>query len=67
MHGHESLIDHLCSLLDIEMGGTTADNLFTLLPVCCIGYCDFAPAVMINKTVYGNLTPEKKSTNSSEN
>ncbi len=59
MHGHQSLIDHLSSRLGIEMGGTTPDGLFTLLPVVCIGYCDFAPAIMVNKDVYGNLTPEK--------
>jgi NADH-quinone oxidoreductase subunit E len=41
------------------MGETTADGLFTLLPVCCIGYCDRAPAILINKKVYGELTPEK--------
>jgi NADH-quinone oxidoreductase subunit E len=41
------------------MGGTSPDGLFTLLPVCCIGYCDRAPAMVINKRVYGKLTPEK--------
>jgi len=59
MEGHQRVIDYLCSRLGIEMGGTTPDGLFTLLPVCCIGYCDFAPAMMVNKKVYGNLTPEK--------
>jgi NADH-quinone oxidoreductase subunit E len=41
------------------MGGTSPDGLFTLLPVCCIGYCDRAPAMVINKRVYGKLTLEK--------
>jgi NADH-quinone oxidoreductase subunit E len=41
------------------MGETTSDGLFTLLPVCCIGYCDRSPAVLINRKVYGPLTPEK--------
>jgi NADH-quinone oxidoreductase subunit E len=41
------------------MGETTPDGLFTLLPVCCIGYCDRAPAILVNKKVYGHLTPEK--------
>jgi NADH-quinone oxidoreductase subunit E len=41
------------------MGETTPDGLFTLLPVCCIGYCDRAPAILVNKKVYGNLTPER--------
>ncbi len=59
MEGHESIIEHLCRKLGIEMGETTADGLFTLLPVCCIGYCDRAPAMLINKKVYGPLTPEK--------
>lgn len=59
MGGHERIIDHIRSRLGIEMGETTPDGLFTLLPVCCIGYCDFSPAIMVNKRVYGNLTPEK--------
>jgi len=59
MGGHESLQNHLMQRLGIAMGETTADGLFTLLPVCCIGYCDRAPAILINKKVYGELTPEK--------
>jgi NADH-quinone oxidoreductase subunit E len=59
MGGHEALQDHLMRRLGIAMGETTADGLFTLLPVCCIGYCDRAPAILINKKVYGELTPEK--------
>jgi NADH-quinone oxidoreductase subunit E len=59
MEGHQSLVDYLCSRLNVEVGGTTADGLFTLLPVCCIGYCDRAPAMLINRNVYGHLNPEK--------
>ncbi|UCG13562.1 MAG: NADH-quinone oxidoreductase subunit NuoE [Deltaproteobacteria bacterium] len=59
MDGHESLVEHLERKLEIKMGETTPDGLFTLLPVCCIGYCDRAPAILINKKVYGPLTPEK--------
>ena len=59
MFGHESMIDYLCAQLSITVGGTTEDGLFTLLPVCCIGYCDHAPAMMINRKVYGHLSPEK--------
>jgi NADH-quinone oxidoreductase subunit E len=59
MNGYESVKDHLCKKLAIDLGGTTADGLFTLLPVCCIGYCDQSPAMLINRKVYGNLTPEK--------
>ena len=59
LDGYESLRDYLCTKLGIEMGQTTSDGLFTLLPVCCIGYCDRSPAILINKKVYGPLTPEK--------
>ena len=59
MDGYESLKDYLCKTLGINLGETTADGLFTLLPVCCIGYCDQSPAMLINKKVYGHLTPEK--------
>jgi NADH-quinone oxidoreductase subunit E len=59
MDGFESIRDHLCNKLGIEMGETTADRLFTLLPVCCIGYCDRSPAILINRMVHGPLTPEK--------
>ena len=59
MDGYDSVKDYLCQKLDIEVGGTSADGLFTLLPVCCIGYCDRAPAMLINRKVYGPLTTEK--------
>ena len=59
MMGYETLREHLCRRLDIQMGQTTPDGLFTLLPVCCIGYCDRAPAILVNKKVYGHLTAEK--------
>jgi NADH-quinone oxidoreductase subunit E len=59
MDGYESLRDYLCGKLGIKLGETTPDGLFTLLPVCCIGYCDRSPAILINRKVYGPLTSEK--------
>ena len=59
MHRSESIRDYLCRKLKIELGQTTKDGLFTVLPVCCIGYCDRSPAILINKKAYGPLTPEK--------
>jgi NADH-quinone oxidoreductase subunit E len=59
MEGHEFLLDYLCRKLNIQIGQTTPDGLFTVLPVCCIGYCDRAPAILINRKAYGPLTPEK--------
>ena len=59
LDGYESIKNYLCQKLNVEVGATTADGLFTLLPVCCIGYCDLSPAMLINRKVYGQLTPEK--------
>ena len=59
MDGYDSVRDYLCQKLNIQPGETTPDGLFTLLTVCCIGYCDRSPAMLINKKAYGNLTAEK--------
>jgi len=59
MFGEETMVDYLCRTLKIKIGETTPDGLFTVLPSACIGYCDHAPAVLINGKAYGPLTPEK--------
>jgi NADH-quinone oxidoreductase subunit E len=59
MDGYETVWEYLCRKLAIQPGETTSDGLFTLLKVCCIGYCDRSPAMLINKKVYGCLTLEK--------
>jgi len=59
MDGYQSIKDYLCEKLGIQLGDTTPDGLFTVLPVCCIGYCDHSPAMLINRNAYGNLTAEK--------
>lgn len=58
MYGTDSLMDYLAAKLGIAAGETTSDGLFSLLPVCCIGYCDHAPAILINGKPYGDLTPD---------
>jgi NADH-quinone oxidoreductase subunit E len=59
MNGYESVRDYLCRKLAVQPGETTPDGLFTLLTVCCIGYCDRSPAMLINRKAYGNLTTDK--------
>jgi NADH:ubiquinone oxidoreductase subunit E len=43
----------------IQPGETTSDGKFSLQLTNCIGACDKAPAMMVNGTIYGDLTPEK--------
>ncbi len=41
--------------LGISAGETTADGLFTLDVVACLGCCSLAPVVAVNGAVHGNL------------
>lgn len=54
--GGESLLQQIAGLLGINVGETTADNLFTLLPCCCLGNCGQAPTLMIGDRIYGKVT-----------
>jgi NADH-quinone oxidoreductase subunit E len=45
--------------LGIEMGGTTSNGRFTLLPMPCLGDCDHAPALMIDEDLHDDLDAEK--------
>jgi NADH-quinone oxidoreductase subunit E len=57
--GYEAIYAHLKTSLHISFGETTPDNRFTLLPNACLGICDHAPALMINKELYCDLTIDK--------
>jgi len=56
--GGERLMERLSEILDIKENHTTADMLFTIKSVRCIGCCGLAPAIMIGDNVYGKLTPK---------
>jgi NADH-quinone oxidoreductase subunit E len=42
-----------------EKSKTTADMLFTVETVACLGACGLAPVVVIDEQVYGQITPER--------
>lgn len=44
--------------LGIRYGQTTADQRFTLLPICCLGACDKGPTLMIDDDLHGDLSVE---------
>lgn len=56
--GHESVLGAIQQQLDIAPGQTSADGRFTLLPVCCLGNCDKAPALMIDDDTFGNVSAD---------
>ena len=53
--GHESVVSSIQQQLGIGLGETTSDGRFTLLPVCCLGNCDKAPALMIDDDTFGDV------------
>ncbi len=57
--GYETILQHLTQQLGIKLGETTADGRYTLLPNCCLGTCDRAPAFMIDNDLYRNVTTEQ--------
>lgn len=59
VNGSERVSAAVSKYLGIESGQTTADGLFTLEHVACLGCCSLAPVIMINGEAYGNLTPER--------
>jgi NADH-quinone oxidoreductase subunit E len=44
----QAALEHLCSRLDVEEGGTTADGLFTVQKSECLGACADAPVMLVN-------------------
>jgi len=57
--GSLHLKEELENLLQISMGETTADGLFSLEYASCLGYCEQAPVIRIGTKIYGHLTKEK--------
>lgn len=57
--GSQKVLDELLSELNITVGDTTQDGLFTVDATRCLGACGLAPVMMINDEVYGRLTPEE--------
>ena len=59
VNGANAIADAVMEELGIGDNQTTADGLFSLSLVSCLGCCSLAPVMMINEDTYGSLTPEK--------
>jgi NADH-quinone oxidoreductase subunit E len=57
--GYDRLRQHLTSRLGIQLGETSPDGRFTLLPIVCLGTCDHAPALMIDNDLHRDLDSTK--------
>ncbi len=58
--GSSALIDAISKKLNLKAGqDTSADGMFTLECVYCLGACGLAPVMVMDQSVYGQVTPEK--------
>jgi NADH-quinone oxidoreductase subunit E len=57
--GYDTVLDHLRKKLGIGLGETSKDGKFTLLTIPCLGVCEKAPAMIVDRETYGDLTPER--------
>ncbi|RVJ75554.1 NADH-quinone oxidoreductase subunit NuoE [Sinorhizobium medicae] len=53
--GSEALLKHLETTLRIKKGETTADGVFTLSTIECLGACEMAPVMQVGDDYHGNL------------
>ena len=59
VRGSDNIINYIQQKLNIGIGETTNDGLFTLKVVECLGACGYAPMMQLGKTYREHLTKEK--------
>lgn len=59
LNGSDNIIEYIGEKLNIKPGETSADGLFTLKTVECLGACGYAPMMQLGKHYREHLTKEK--------
>ena len=59
LYGSENIIEYIKEKLNIGVGETTPDGMFTLKTVECLGACGYAPMMQLGKHYREHLTKEK--------
>lgn len=59
LNGSDDIIAYIKEKLNIAVGETTADGMFTLKTVECLGACGYAPMMQLGKLYKEHLTKEK--------
>jgi NADH-quinone oxidoreductase subunit E len=59
LNGSDDIIKYIWEKLGIKPGETTADGMFTLKTVECLGACGYAPMMQLGKNYREHLTKEK--------
>jgi NADH-quinone oxidoreductase subunit E len=56
--GCDGLQGKITQQLGIELGETTSDGKYTLLPMTCLGACDKAPVMMVGDDLHENVSQQ---------
>ena len=59
INGSDDITDYIKQKLNIKVGETTADKMFTLKTVECLGACGYAPMMQLGQHYREHLTKEK--------
>jgi NADH-quinone oxidoreductase subunit E len=59
LRGADDIVEHLQNKLNIKVGETTNDGMFTLKTVECLGSCGTAPMLQVGAKYHEELTNEK--------
>jgi len=59
LNGSDNIIEYIKQKLNINVGETTQDGMFTLKTVECLGACGYAPMMQMGKFYKEHLTKEK--------
>ncbi len=59
VRGNGDVLAAIEDKLGIKPGETTKDFKYSLQLIACFGACALAPVMVVDKTVYGRITPEK--------
>lgn len=59
LNGSDDIVKYIYDTLGIKPGETTADGMFTLKTVECLGACGYAPMMQMGKHYREHLTKEK--------
>lgn len=58
LRGAEDMMDYTCEKLGVKEGETTADGLFSVVGVECLGACGYAPMLQLGDFYHEKLTKE---------
>ena len=58
VRGAETVLDEFKKQLEIEVGETDANGMFSLSCLRCVGACGLAPVVQVGDKTYGRVAPD---------